>query len=78
LAAFALGVVVGPQIHAMLKACQDDHGYANTDEVVNSGEGRGGLGKCFPTETKTDLKWDPLIPTGEPKKPKRKGKRKGK
>lgn len=28
LAAFALGVLVGPQIHAMIKACQDDHGFS--------------------------------------------------
>lgn len=74
LAAFALGVVVGPEIHKMIKACQDD--------VVNSGEGRGSLGSCFPKTD--DLKYDPLIGQGDfweaAKKPKRKGKgkRKGK
>lgn len=76
LAAFFVGVAVGPTIQSMIKTYQDD--------VTNSGEGRGSLGSCFPG---TKDKRDPLIDHGDfwdpaaaaPKKQRKsKGKRKGK
>jgi hypothetical protein len=70
-AAFGLGVIAARRPS---NAC---------DDAINSGEGRGSLGKCFPT--KTDMTYDPLISQGDywdaakkPSKRKGKGKRKGK